>query len=237
VADVGRFKPYIKLLILVLILGSAALIVRVTPVGEYVSREGIASAIGTVRGAAWAPVVFVIVYATATALALPGSALTITGGALFGFGFGALLNSIGANIGANAAFLLAKALGREGVERLGGKRIEGLNRATVKHGLFGLLILRLVPLVPFNALNFGSGLTGLKWRDYAIATVVGILPGTLVYTFFADALIQGSTQASQDARTRLWIAAGLFLMLSLVPLVARKLGFRLSAQSSSEVSP
>ncbi len=236
-ADVGRFKPYIKLLILVLILGSAALIVRVTPVGEYVSREGIASAIGTVRGAAWAPVVFVIVYATATALALPGSALTITGGALFGFGFGALLNSIGANIGANAAFLLAKALGREGVERLGGKRIEGLNRATVKHGLFGLLILRLVPLVPFNALNFGSGLTGLKWRDYAIATVVGILPGTLVYTFFADALIQGSTQASQDARTRLWIAAGLFLMLSLVPLVARKLGFRLSAQSSSEVSP
>jgi uncharacterized membrane protein YdjX (TVP38/TMEM64 family) len=147
-----------------------------------------------------------------------------------------VLNSVGANIGANAAFLLAKALGREGVERLGGKRIEGLNRATVKHGFLGLLILRLVPLVPFNALNFGSGLTGLRWRDYAIATVIGILPGTLVYTFFADALIQGSTQASHDARTRLWIAAGLFLMLSLVPLVARKLGFRPSAQSSSEVS-
>jgi uncharacterized membrane protein YdjX (TVP38/TMEM64 family) len=224
------------LLLLVLILGSAALIVRATPIGEYVSREGIASTIGTVRGAAWAPVIFVLVYATATALALPGSALTITGGALFGFGFGAVLNSVGANIGANAAFLLAKALGREGVERLGGKRIEGLNRATVKHGFLGLLILRLVPLVPFNALNFGSGLTGLRWRDYAIATVIGILPGTLVYTFFADALIQGSTQASHDARTRLWIAAGLFLMLSLVPLVARKLGFRPSAQSSSEVS-
>ncbi len=236
-AEVGRFKPYLKLLLLMLILGSAALIVRATPVGDYVSREGIVSVIGTVRGAAWAPVIFVLVYATATALALPGSALTITGGAVFGFGFGALLNSIGANIGATAAFVFARALGREGVERLGGKRVEGLNRATAKHGFFGLLILRLVPLVPFNALNFGSGLTGLKWRDYALATVIGILPGTLVYTFFADALIQGSTQASQDARTRLWIAAGLFLLLSLIPLVARKLGFKVPAQSSSEVSP
>ena len=98
-----------------------------------------------------------------------------------------------------------------------------------------MLVLRLVPLVPFNALNFGSGLTSLRWPDYALATVVGILPGTLVYTFFADALVLGSTQAGREASVRLWIAAGLFLALSLIPVVARKLGFKFHARSTREV--
>ena len=101
-------------------------------------------------------------YSIATAFALPGSMLTIAGGAVFGFWWGALYNSIGANIGANAAYSIARALGREGVERLGGNRLQGLHHATETHGFFGLLVLRLVPLVPFNALNFGSGLTRLR---------------------------------------------------------------------------
>ncbi len=100
----------------------------------------------------------------------------------------------------------------------------------------GLLVLRLVPLVPFNALNFGSGFTRLRWYDYAFATVVGILPGTLVYTFFADALVLGSTEAGSEARTRVWIAAGMMLALSSIPLIARKLGFKLPSHSSGEGS-
>jgi uncharacterized membrane protein YdjX (TVP38/TMEM64 family) len=126
-------------------------------------------------------------------------------------------------------------LGRDGIERLLGKRLAGLDRATAQHGFVGLLILRLIPLVPFNALNFGSGLTAMRWRDYALATVIGILPGTLVYVFFADALVQGSTAASAEARTRLFIAAGLFLLLTLIPLIARRLGFKLPSGRSKEV--
>jgi uncharacterized membrane protein YdjX (TVP38/TMEM64 family) len=135
-------------------------------------------------------------------------------------------------IGASAAFGLARFLGREGLERLVGNRLRGLDRAAAEHGLMGLFVLRLVPLVPFNALNFGSGLTALRWRDYALATVVGILPGTLVYTFFAHALAEGSTSASVEARTRLWIAAALLVALSLIPVVARRLGFRLPSKTS-----
>lgn len=225
-AEVNRSHPYLKLLVLVVIIAAAAIVIRVTPLGAFFTREGILEALGAVRASMWAPLLFVCIYAAATALALPGSVLTIAGGALFGFWWGAALNTIAANVGATAAFGLARSLGREGIERLVGKRLEGLNKATAQHGFFGLLVLRLIPLVPFNALNFGSGLTAMRWRDYALATVIGIFPGTLVYTFFADALVQGSTQASADARTRLWIAGALFLLLALVPLVARRLGFR-----------
>ncbi len=130
---------------------------------------------------------------------------------------------------------MARVLGREGIERIAGSRLEGLNKATMQHGFMGLFVLRLIPLVPFNALNFGSGLTALRWRDYAIATVLGILPGTLVYTLFADALMLGSTEASRAAYTRLWIAGGLLIALSLIPLIARRLGFKLPSRSSREV--
>jgi len=144
-----------------------------------------------------------------------------------------VLVTIAANIGATAAFLLARALGREGIERLLGGRLKGLDAATGQHGFVGLLILRLIPLVPFNALNFGAGLTAMRWRDYVLATVIGILPGTIVYVFSADALVQGATGASAEARTRLFIAAGLFLVLTLVPLLAKRLGFRAGGSRGS----
>jgi len=229
-AGVNRGRALLKLALLVALLVGAGLIVRVTPLSAYLSKEGMLSLLESVRSSAWAPAAYVVAYAGATALALPGSILTIVGGAVFGFGWGVVLVTLAANIGANAAFGLARGLGREGIERLIGPRLQGLDRATAAHGFWGLLVLRLVPLVPFNALNFGSGLTAMRWRDYALATVIGIVPGTLVYVFFADALMQGSTQAGAEARTRLFIAGGLFLLLSLIPLLARRLGFRLPAK-------
>ena len=225
-ADVSAWRPYLKLVLLVTILVTAVLVVRASSLGDEIGAREFVEGMERVRETAWAPLAFVACYTVATALALPGSLLTIAGGAVFGFWGGAALNTLGANLGANAAFAIARGLGREGVERLAGNRLRGLDRATERHGFTGLLVLRLVPLVPFNALNVGSGLTAIRWRDYALATALGILPGTLVYTFFADALVQGSTAASAEARAKLWIAAGLFLLLSLVPLVARRLGIK-----------
>ena len=229
---VSRGGAFLKLAALAVLLAGAAIVVRVTPLGDYLSRDGMLAMLGSIRSSPWAPVAYAVAYAAATALALPGSILTIVGGAVFGFTWGVMLVTIAANVGANAAFGLARGLGREGIERLIGPRLRGLDRATAAHGFWGLLVLRLVPLVPFNALNFGAGLTAMCWRDYALATVIGIVPGTLVYVFFADALVQGSTEAGAAARTRLFIAGGLFLVLSLVPLVARRLGLRLPSKSA-----
>jgi uncharacterized membrane protein YdjX (TVP38/TMEM64 family) len=231
-ARVTGARAFIKLGGLVVLLAAAAVLVRATPLAEYFTREGMLHALESVRTSTWAPLLYVVAYAAATALALPGSILTIVGGAVFGFGWGVVLVTIAANIGANAAFGIARGLGRDGIERLLRGRLQGVDHATAAHGFWGLLVLRLVPLVPFNALNFGSGLTAMRWRDYALATVIGILPGTLVYVFFADALVLGSTEASAAARTRLFIAGALFLALSLFPLLARRLGMRLPSKPS-----
>lgn len=232
-ADVRRTHPFLKLTALLAIIVGAAVLVRATSLGEYLDRQVLLDTLNTARTSAWAPLLYVVVYATMTAVALPGSIITIVGGAVFGFGWGVVLVTIAANIGATAAFLLARSLGREGIERLLGGRLKGLDAATAQHGFVGLLILRLIPLVPFNALNFGSGLTAMRWRDYALATVIGILPGTIVYVFSADALVQGATGASAEARTRLLVAAGLFLVLTLVPLLAKRLGFRAAGSRGS----
>jgi len=222
-------KDYLKLFVLIGIVLAAVLVARLTPLGDQLTVDNVLAVLDRLRSHPLAPVIFVVAYIAATALALPGSALTLAGGVVFGFWFGALLNTIAANIGANIAFLISRSLGRDGIERLVGKRLQGLNNATRQDGFFGLLILRLVPLVPFNALNFGSGLTALSWRDYTMATLIGILPGTLVYTFFADALIQGSARAR-------WIATGMLVALSLIPIIARKLGFNVALHPSTEAA-
>ena len=226
----GRRRSLAKLAALAALLVGGFLAARLTPLGEHLSREGIGQAVEWLRGNPWAPAVFVGTYAAFTALALPGTVLTLAGGAVFGFGWGVAYNTIAANLGASAAFLIARNLGRDGVRRLAGddsKTLARLDAVVARHGFRGLLTLRLIPLVPFNALNFGSGLTNLKWSAYAAATAIGIVPGTVVYTFFADALLQGSQEASRGALVRLLAAGALLAALSFLPALLKRLRVRL----------
>lgn len=222
-----RRSALLRLAFFAALLVGGLLVAWTTPVGEYLSRDGIGRAIAWLRGSTWAPVIFIAIYATATALAIPGSVLTLAGGALFGVFWGTVYNSIAANLGANAAFGVARLLGRDGVRTLAGDRLDALDRATEEHGFRGLLTLRLIPAVPFNALNFGAGLTAIPWPTYALSTLVGIFPGTLVYTMFADALLAGSREASREALLRVLVSGLLLVALSFLPTLAKKLGFRL----------
>lgn len=214
---------WLKLAALALILIGGALAAALTPLGQYLSCDGMDLAITWLRSSPAAALLYVVLYAAATALAIPGSILTLAGGAMFGVFWGTLYTTIGANIGANLAFGIGRYLGRDGVERLAGSRMQALDRATESHGFRGLLTLRLIPAVPFNALNFGSGLTAIRWRTYALATAIGIFPGTLVYTMFADALLAGSQEASRDALFRVLISGALLVLLSFLPTIARRL--------------
>lgn len=173
----------------------------------------------------WSPVAFVVVYAALTALNFSGLVLTLTGGVVFGFGRGVVLNTIGANLGANAAYALARMLGRDAVAALVGARFARIQRFTEAGGFLWLLRLRLVPVVPFNLLNLAAGLAGMQWRTFAAATALGIVPGTVVYTLFADAIVIGSGEASRAALTRLLMAGGLLLLLTFAPALARRLGW------------
>ena len=221
----SRAGPWGKLVLLVLIVAAAWIAVRATPLRGVVTSDGLATLIATLRQGWWAPFVFVTAYVLAITLGFSGLILTLAGGAVFGFWWGALLNTLGANLGATGAFWLARRLGRDGLQALLGGRLAGIDRITHQSGFAWLLRLRLIPIVPFNLLNFASGLTALPWRTVCRGNRAGILPGTIVYTFFADAILSGSREATRTAFVRVLVAGALLVLLSFTPMVAKRAGW------------
>ncbi len=126
-----------------------------------------------------APLVFIALYAALTVALIPGTASTLASAALlFGPVRGTAYAVCGATLGATIAFLIGRALGRDGVRQLLGPRAPRIEAALDDTGFTAMLVLRLLPVVPFNALNYAAGVTGIRRRDYVAATVLGILPGT-----------------------------------------------------------
>lgn len=126
---------------------------------------------------------YVALYVLGCVLLLPGTVLSFAGAVLFGPYEGTLYTWVGAVVGAVLAFLAAKALGRDFVDRLLGGRFQAFDRRIRDNGFTALLLVRLVPLFPFNGVNFASGLTSISLRDYTLATALGILPGTFVFQY------------------------------------------------------
>lgn len=215
---------FVRLLVLVALLAGAYLVARALGLSRVTDPEVLARVVREVRERRFVAPAFVAAYAIGTALALPGSVLTIAGGAIFGFRLGALLNWSGAMLGATLAYLLARALGADALRRLLGHRADRLQALAGAHGFWAVLRLRLIPVVPFNLLNFAAGLARVPLRDYVAGTALGLVPATLVYTYFADALLAGAAGARRDALVRLLVAGGVLVALSLVPMLARRLG-------------
>ncbi|SEL12960.1 Uncharacterized membrane protein YdjX, TVP38/TMEM64 family, SNARE-associated domain [Blastococcus sp. DSM 46786] len=128
-----------------------------------------------------APAVFVVVYALATLAPLPKNVLTAAAGVLFGFVGAVLLVLLAALLGALAAFALGRKLGRDAVERLTGTRVARVDALLSRHGFLAVLGVRLVPALPFTAINYAAGLTAIGSRDYVVGTALGIIPGTIAF--------------------------------------------------------
>lgn len=137
---------------------------------------------GWTDAAGWAGVfVFVLVYVAFALIPVPKAVLTLAAGALYGVPLGAALALVGATTGAGLAFGAARLLGRDGVTRLEGRRLAWLDDVLARRGFLTVLGLRLVPLVPYTVLNYGAGLTGVRWRSYLLATILGMSPGATLY--------------------------------------------------------
>jgi uncharacterized membrane protein YdjX (TVP38/TMEM64 family) len=197
---------------------------RAPAVQHLVAKEHLVTLRDRLGATWWSPVAFVVAYAALAALDFSGLVLTLAGGVVFGFERGVVLNTIGANLGANAAYALARMLGKDAVAALLGARFSRMQRFAEAGGFLWLLRLRLIPIVPFNLLTLAAGVAGMPWRPFAAATALGIVPGTVVYTLFADAIVTGSGEPSRAALTRLLVASGLLLLLTFAPALARRLG-------------
>ena len=133
------------------------------------------------------PILFMLIYAIGTVFFLPGSVLTLAGGALFGPVLGTFYNLTGATIGATLAFLVARYLASNWVEQKTGGRLKQLKEGVEGEGWRFVAFVRLVPLFPFNLLNYALGLTRIKLSHYIIASYLCMLPGGFAYTYLGYA--------------------------------------------------
>jgi uncharacterized membrane protein YdjX (TVP38/TMEM64 family) len=173
--------PLIKGILLVLFIAASVAAVRFTPIRSYLTPEGLGRFLA--MAGFWGPAIFVLVYAAGVCLFVPGTLLTTLGGAIFGAYEGFLYVWIGAMLGASAAFWIGRTLGRELAASLIGDRLKKYDEAIERNGFATVLYLRLI-YFPFTPMNFGMGLTRVRFRDYFLGTALGIIVGVFVFTFF-----------------------------------------------------
>jgi uncharacterized membrane protein YdjX (TVP38/TMEM64 family) len=179
--DEKKKRALLKLAILVLFLAAAIYLVRFSDAQRYLT----AAELGLFIDAAgvWAPLVFVFVYAAGVCLFLPGTLLTALGAAIFGPYRGFLYVWLGAMFGASLAFLIGRYLGRDFAASIVGNRLQRYDDAIGRNGFATVLYLRLI-YFPFTPMNFGMGLTKVRFWDYFAGTALGIMVGTFIFTFF-----------------------------------------------------
>jgi pyruvate/2-oxoglutarate dehydrogenase complex dihydrolipoamide dehydrogenase (E3) component/uncharacterized membrane protein YdjX (TVP38/TMEM64 family) len=210
--------------ILLLVLVGAALGVYFGGMGEYLSLHKLQSLLGDARAYAaahpWAAILgFAAIYIGATALSIPGATiLTLFAGALFGLRTGSVVVALSATLGATLAMLSARYLFRDAVRAKFGERLKAIDTGIEREGGFYLFALRLAPVFPFFVINLAMGLTGIRTLTYLWVSLIGMLPGTLVYVNAGREL--GKLQSVGDILSLpLFIA---FTALALLPLIARK---------------
>ncbi|MFP6624582.1 MAG: TVP38/TMEM64 family protein [Myxococcota bacterium] len=176
---------------------------------------------------AWGPVGFVLVYAVAVIAFVPGSVLTLAGGAIFDLFWGTIYVFIAAVIGSAGAFLVARYLARGAVERRLGRseRFASLDRSIGEQGLKIVFLLRLSPVFPFSFMNYAIGLTRISFRDYLLSSV-GILPGTVLYVYYGKlvgdvAVLAGGAAPERGAGYYAILAIGLAATIAVTALVTR----------------
>ncbi len=178
--------------------------------------ESITRQINSFGPHAW--LAFMLVYALGTVLFFPGSLLTLAGGAMFGPVMGTFYNLTAATIGASLAFLIARYLASDWVEAKTGGRLKQLKDGVEHEGWRFVAFVRLVPLFPFNLLNYALGLTRIRFSHYLIATYACMLPGAIAYTYLGYAgreAIAGGESLIQKAM----LALALLAIVAFVPRI------------------
>ncbi len=216
----------LKLILLLAFLAGAIYFFRFTDTGRQITPNRMKTEIRDTFSPPIQRLMYVLIYIVGTLVLLPGTILSYAGAALFGAYEGTLYTWIGATIGATLAFLMAKMLGRGFVDKLMKGRFESFDKRVEEHGFSALLVIRLLPIFPFNGVNFASGLTRIKFRDYVLATAIGIIPGTFVYQFLFAKLDQAAVEKGFSWEIfkdpELLIALGVFVLFLIVMKIVTK---------------
>ena len=169
----------------------------------------------------WGPMVYILIYSIAPALLFPGTPLTIAGGILFGPIAGTIYTAIGATIGASVAFLIARYMARELVTKLliHGK-LNTLDKEVEKQGWKIVAFTRLIPIFPFNFLNYAFGLTTIKFSHYVLASFIFMLPAIVAFVLFSSSLLD---LFKGKVSREFFIGIILVIVVSVIPILYKRI--------------
>jgi uncharacterized membrane protein YdjX (TVP38/TMEM64 family) len=221
-ATPNRKKAMIKASMFVAFIIVAIYVVKYTPIRDFITAEKLGNFLDSVGF--WAPLVFIGIYAAGICLFLPGTLLTGIGAAIFGAYWGFVYVWLGAMIGASGAFWIGRTLGREFAASLIGDKLKKYDDAIERNGFATTLYLRLV-YFPFTAMNFGMGLTKVRFRDYFFGTGLGIIVGTFIFTFFIGTLkeVWVSGNWGELLSFKVFFSIGLFVFSLFIPKIIKKI--------------
>ncbi len=222
----------LEIISLLIIIACLIVIFRIIPIGVGIARLQSWLAGQGVRGIA----AYIVIYIVATVLLIPGSALTLLAGVLYGPWWGTVIVSAGATLGAAAAYLLGRWVFRSAVEKTTAKtpKFAAIDQAIGKNGWKIVALLRLSPVVPFNLSNYFFGLTAIRFLPYVLVSWICMLPGTLLYVYLGYAASQAAGAGGvKDNGLLHWVLIGVGLLLIVaVSVYITKLASRaLAAQS------
>ncbi|MCJ7493079.1 MAG: TVP38/TMEM64 family protein [Deltaproteobacteria bacterium] len=218
----SRQRAIIKAFIFVTFIAVAVYVIRFTPVKEFFTKEALSQFLDA--AGFWAPLVFMLVYTAGVCLLVPGTLLTALGAALFGAYWGFVYVWVGAMGGASVAFWIGRTLGRDFAASLIGEKLQRYDETVERNGFATVLYLRLI-YFPFTPMNFGMGLTKVRFWDYFSGTALGILVGTFIFTFFIGTLkeVWAGGDWGQLISFKVFFAVALFIFSLFIPKIIRKI--------------
>lgn len=199
---------WLKVAVLVALAATGFLLLRFTSLGEIFDRDRLTATFEAWRTEPWAPILLLVLYASAAVIGLPMTPLVIVGGVVFGFWLGFGLNLLGLIAAAMSSYSIARLLGRDLVVRLGGERLRRAERIFERRSFWPLVQVRFTP-IPFSMINFAAAFAGIEPARYLASSVLGLIPATLLHTYFMARLYRDWSLLVLVMYLSLWVTLAL----------------------------
>ena len=209
-SSVGRGVIALVALVLLALLLAAAW--RWTPLGDWIDLRAALERVASLRGTWYAPLVVAAIYVIGGFLMFPVTVIIVATGLAFGAAYGFAYALLGAELSALASYAVGHHLGHAAINRLSGRWVERASRFLGRQGLLAMITLRIVPVAPFTVVNLVAGASHISFRDFALGTLLGMVPGTLALVVLSD---QVAAAIQAPGLGRIAVVVALILLVAL----------------------
>jgi uncharacterized membrane protein YdjX (TVP38/TMEM64 family) len=213
----------LRFLVLVAIVVTGFAILRWSPASQYLTVEKVSALLDQLRSAWWSPLVLIAAYVVLCPLFVPASPMMIAGGIVFGPLWGTLYNITGTFLGGSVTYFLGRALGRDFVRHVLGHKLKKVEQRIARRGFWSLVGIRFLP-IPYPLVNYTAALAGVRPALFLTTTALGLIPGNLVFTYFASLIPKAASGDRSGLIVKFVSATVALVLLTAIPQIwaARK---------------